>query len=121
MCFSTLPIAPSFTTTTNIATTNTSSIDHLPKRCTHSRIFFVLAVIVESIKTSLVSNTIFKIGRITLNKKMITNKNTCPCFNKFQQAVNIEKSILNKNKFCKSNNWRNNTNHKQHCRDCKQQ
>ena len=101
MCFSTLPIAPSFTTTTNIATTKTSSIDHLPKRCMRSRIFLTPLLIDDFLNTKLVRRANLKIGSTTLNKAIVINKNSCPCLRRPQQAVKIEKVFSMKINFLK--------------------
>ncbi len=101
MCFSTLPMAPSFTTTTNIATTKTSNIDHLPRRCMRSRTFFEPLRTDDLLNTNLVSSANLKIGSITLNKAITTNKNSCPCLRRPQQVVKIEKVFSIKMNFLK--------------------
>ena len=101
MCFSTSAIAPSFTTTTSIATTKTSNMDHLPTLCKRVSVFSVTVLVDELLYTRLASMPSLKIGKMMLNKEMIKHKNNCPSFKRFQVPERIEKVFCMKMNFLK--------------------
>jgi hypothetical protein len=66
-----------------------------------SRTFFEPLRTDDLLNTNLVSSANLKIGSITLNKAITTNKNSCPCLRRPQQVVKIEKVFSIKMNFLK--------------------